>query len=235
MKKLIMTDLDCTLLTMDQDLYIRKYVEEIVKLFNDYGYDGKMVAKATMNASMMMLKNDGSRTNKDAFEAGFRSVIKDHADEIIDIFPQVYGDRYESIKSVTAVNPYAREIVDLMREKAKYVVVATQPMFPIEAVKKRLSWTNLSSDSFDHITVYDDSKFSKPNPKYYQEIMDRFEATAENTVMIGNDVNEDILPCKKLDVDTFLVLDGLINVQNHDTKDLRKGYYKDLIEYLKSL
>lgn len=235
MKKLIMTDLDCTLLTMNQDLYIKKYIEEIVKLFNDNGYDGKKIAKATMNASMMMLKNDGSRTNKDAFEESFKAVVGEHADKVIDIFPQVYGDRYENIKCITQVNPYAQEIVKLMREKAQFVVVATQPMFPKEAVIKRLSWTNLKADDFDYLTIYDESSYSKPNPAYYQEIMDRFSATPQDTLMIGNDVNEDILPCKKIGVDTFLVLDGLINVQNHDTKNLRQGNYQDLINYLKTL
>lgn len=235
MKKLIMTDLDCTLLTMNQDLYIKKYIEEIVKLFNDNGYDGKKIAKATMNASMMMLKNDGSRTNKDAFEESFKAVVGEHADKVIDIFPQVYGDRYENIKCITQVNPYAQEIVKLMREKAQYVVVATQPMFPKEAVIKRLSWTNLKADDFDYLTIYDESSYSKPNPAYYQEIMDRFSATPQDTLMIGNDVNEDILPCEKIGVGTFLVLDGLINVQNHNTKNLRQGYYQDLINYLKTL
>lgn len=235
MKKLIMTDLDCTLLTMNQDLYIKKYVEEIAKLFYEHGYDGRAIAKATMNASMMMIKNDGSRTNKDAFEEGFRAVIGENADKIIEIFPSVYGDRYDSIRSITKVNPYAQQMVELMREKAQFVVVATQPMFPIEAVQKRLSWTNLSADSFDYITIYDESKFSKPNPRYYLEIMDRFSAKPEETLMIGNDVNEDILPCEKIGVDTYLVLDGLINSHSHDTSKLRQGYYKDLIKYLKTI
>ena len=73
------------------------------------------------------------------------------------------------------------------------------------------------------------------NPNYYLEIMDRFSAKPEETLMIGNDVNEDILPCEKIGVDTFLVLDGVINAKNHDTTNIRQGYYKDLIEYLKSL
>lgn len=235
MKKLIMTDLDCTLLPMDQDMYIQMYVQEIAKLFYDYGYDGKEIAKATMKASTFMLRNDGSRKNSEAFEDGFRVIIGENAQTIIDIFPQVYGDRYDVIKSVTSVNPYAREIVDLMKEKAEFTVVATQPMFPIEAVAKRLSWTGLTPRMFDYVTVYNDSSFSKPDPRYYKEIMDRFSATAEETLMIGNDVNEDILPCKELGVDTFLITDGIINVQNHDISDIRKGTYTDLIEYLKSI
>ncbi len=235
MKKLIMTDLDCTLLPMDQDLYIQKYVNEVAKLFYEHGFDGKAIAKATMQASYMMAKNDGTRTNQATFEEAFAKLVGDKAKEAIDIFPQVYAERYDVIKEVTSVNPFAKDIVELMRKNAEYIVVATQPMFPLEAVKKRLSWTNLNADMFDYVTVYDESTFCKPNPLYYKEIMDKFGATKENTVMIGNDVNEDILPCKELGVETFLVLDGLINLQNHDISDMRQGDYLDLIKYLKSL
>lgn len=235
MKKLIMTDLDCTLLLMDQDAYINKYVNEIAKLFYEHGFDGKEIAKATMKASTAMILNNGSRTNKEAFEEAFKALVSENAEKALEIFPSVYGERYNSIKEVTSVNPYAQEIVSLMREKAEYVVVATQPMFPLEAVKKRLSWTNLKLEQFDDVTIYDTSTFSKPSAGYYKEIMDKFGATPSNTVMIGNDVNEDILPCEKLGVETFLVKDGLINAQNHDISNLRQGTYPQLIEYLKSL
>lgn len=235
MKKLIMTDLDCTLLPMDQDAYINKYVNEIAKLFYEHGFDGKEIAKATMKASYAMMKNDGKKTNKEAFEEAFKALVIDNAEKALEIFPEVYGDRYNCIKEVTSVNPDAKEIVSLMREKAEFIVVATQPMFPLEAVQKRLSWTNLEISLFDDITVYDTSTFSKPSCGYYEEIMKKFGAKPENTVMLGNDVNEDILPCEKLGVETFLLTDGLINVQNHDIEHLRKGNYPDLIEYLKSL
>lgn len=235
MKKLIMTDLDCTLLPMNQDAYIELYVKEIAKLFYENGYDGKFIAKATMQSSYMMAKNDGSKTNEEAFNLAFSSIVAEKAQEAIDIFPQVYGDRYDIIKTVTQVNLYANEIVKLMKEHSDYIVVATQPMFPLEAVKRRLSWTGLSSDMFDHITTYDNSTFCKPNPLYYKEIMDKFSATPQNTVMIGNDITEDILPCEKLGVETFLVEDGLINTIDYDISSLRKGSYPDLIEYLKTL
>lgn len=235
MKKLIMTDLDCTLLPMDQDAYIQIYVNAIAKLFYEHGFDGKKIAKATMQSAYAMGKNDGSRTNAEVFEEAFKTLAGENAQQAIDLFPSVYEEPYNAIKAVTRVNEHAGEIVKLMREKAEFVVVATQPMFPLEAVEKRLSWTNLSTDMFDDITVYDNCTFSKPSTGYYKEIMDKFGATAETTVMFGNDVNEDILPCKELGIETFLLTDGLINVKNHDISDLKKGNYLDMIEYLKSL
>lgn len=235
MVKLIMTDLDCTLLPMDQDAYINRYVNEIAKLFFEHGYDGKAIAKATMQASYAMAKNDGSRTNAQVFEQAFASLVGDDAQTIIDIFPQVYGDRYNVIKEIVTENKYANEIVGQMRAHAEHIVVATQPMFPIEAVRKRLGFIGLSTDMFDYVTVYDNSTFCKPHIGYYQEIMDRFSATPSETVMIGNDITEDILPCEKLGIRTFLVTDNIINAQNHDITKFRQGTYTDLIEFLKSL
>ncbi|MDO4747640.1 MAG: HAD family hydrolase [Eubacteriales bacterium] len=235
MKKLIMTDLDCTLLPMDQDLYIKMYVNEVAKLFCELGFDGKAIAKATMQASFMMATNDGTKTNEVAFNQAFSKIIGEKASELLDIFPQVYADRYEVIRESTTPNPYIKEIVGLMKEKAEHVVIATQPMFPIEAVERRLSWIGLSADMFDFVTTFDKCSYCKPNPMFYKEIMDRYGASAEDTVMFGNDVNEDILPCTEINVESFLVLDGLINAQNHDISNLNKGNYKDMIEYLRSL
>lgn len=235
MKKLIMTDLDCTLLPMDQDAYIQIYVNAIAKMFYEHGFDGKQIAKATMQSAYAMGKNDGSRKNAEVFEEAFKALVADRAQEAIDLFPSVYNEPYDAIKAVTRVNEHAEEIVKLMREKAEFVVVATQPMFPLEAVQKRLSWTNLSTDMFDDVTVYDNCTFSKPSTGYYKEIMEKFNATPENTVMFGNDVTEDILPCKELGVETFLLTDGLINTKNHDISTFRQGNYADMIEYLKSL
>ncbi|MBR2715295.1 MAG: HAD family hydrolase, partial [Ruminococcus sp.] len=217
------------------DQYIQLYVKEIAKLFYEHGFDGKAVAKATMQASYAMAKNDGKVTNSVAFEETFKALMGENAQKAIEIFPSVYADRYNSIKKATSGNPYSKEIVSLMREKADFIVVATQPMFPLEAVRKRLSWIGISDSAFDHVTVYDNSSYCKPNIGYYQEIMRKFSATPKDTLMIGNDVNEDILPCQKLGVDTFLLTDGLINVRNHDITDMRKGNYLDLIDYLKTL
>ncbi len=234
MKKLIMTDLDCTLLLMDQDKYIHIYLNQVAKLFYEHGFDGKEVAKATMQASYMMAKNDGTKTNAQAFEEAFVELVP-QGRQALEIFPQVYAQYYDPIKQITQANPYATQIVNLMREKAQNIVVATQPMFPIEAVEKRLSWTALDASMFDYVTTYDNSTFCKPSTGYYKEIMDKFGATPEETVMIGNDVNEDILPCKSLGVETFLVEDGLINIHNHDISNINKGNYPDLIKYLNTL
>ena len=49
------------------------------------------------------------------------------------------------------------------REKAEHAVIATMPMFPIEACNKRLSWVGLNASMFDLVTTCDHS-FRPVNP-----------------------------------------------------------------------
>ncbi|HBG17285.1 MAG TPA: HAD family hydrolase, partial [Firmicutes bacterium] len=50
----------------------------------------------------------------------------------------------------------------------------------------------------------------KPNPNYYREILDLLQAKAEECLMIGNDIEEDIV-ASVLGIKTCLVTDRLIS------------------------
>ena len=52
--------------------------------------------------------------------------------------------------------------------------------------------------------------FCKPNPAYYQEILELLGAKAEECLMIGNDVEEDMVAAT-LGIKTRLVTDLLIS------------------------
>lgn len=235
MKKLIMTDMDGTLLPLKQDEFIVKYFSEIARLFCEKGYDGKKIVKAIQAGSYKMFENDGTHTNEEVFMDTFSMAAQMDADAAMPIFDELYEHRFDLIKGDLAhKNPFIDEIVGLIREKSQYAVVATQPVFPITAAGVRLKWAGTDISRFDMVTSYDVSSYCKPNVGYYKEIMERFDAAPEETLMIGNDVAEDILPCKELGADTFLLTECLID-HGMDITNLRHGGYAELIEYLKTL
>jgi FMN phosphatase YigB (HAD superfamily) len=47
--------------------------------------------------------------------------------------------------------------------------------------------------------------FSKPNPRYYREILDKVGATPETTWMIGDDLENDIIPARSLGLKTWWI------------------------------
>ena len=84
---------------------------------------------------------------------------------------------------------------------------------------------------FDYITVYDNCSYSKPNLNYFQEICYFCGISPEESVMVGNDVDEDMCAAK-LGFDTFLVTDCLINRRNKSVSRYRRGSFEDFYHWL---
>ena len=233
--KLIMSDLDNTLLPIyTQDRFVEIWFRDITKIFRKHGLDPVRAANGVNQGVRAMLYNDSGRKNIDVF---YEEVEKISGYPRYMIEPptlEYYATTFANVYDITLPNPFAVRIAELMREKAEYAVVATMPVFTIEAVAMRMSWVGLTPEMFDHITTAPTSSFCKPDPRYFQEILDRFGVRPEQALMIGNDVREDMYPCKDLGIDTFLVLNHKIT-HGLPFDDFRQGTYEDLIAFLEAL
>ena len=70
--------------------------------------------------------------------------------------------------------------------------------------------------------------------KYYEDICNRLDLDPKDCIMIGNDVDEDMV-VKKLGMKFFLVTDCLINKNNKKIDADFVGTIKELIDNLDSL
>jgi chromatin segregation and condensation protein Rec8/ScpA/Scc1 (kleisin family) len=68
-------------------------------------------------------------------------------------FDAFYSKEFHAAKAFTTPTPKAAEAVALAKEKAGTVVLATNPFFPRVAVDARLSWTGITQEAFDRITL----------------------------------------------------------------------------------
>ena len=233
--KLIMSDLDNTLLPIyTQDRFVEIWFRDISTKFREYGLDPVQAVKGVNQGVRAMLYNEGGRKNIDVFYDEVEKISGYPRERIEPPTLDYYSTTFENVYDITLPNPYAVRIAELMKQKAAYTAVATMPIFTIEAVAMRMSWVGLSPDMFDHVTTADVSSYCKPNPCYFQEIMDRFGAKPEEALMIGNDVREDMQPCQSLGVDVFLVKDHMIT---HDLPydGYRQGGYEELVRFLEGL
>lgn len=87
---------------------------------------------------------------------------------------------------------------------------------------------------FRLITAYANSCHCKPNPAYYQDILDALGLSPENCLMVGNDANED-LAARTVGIPALLLTDCLINKVNRDISQLPHGSYPELLSYITSL
>ncbi len=230
----VLFDLDGTLLPMDQDEFVRSYFKLLAKKVAPLGYDPASLIDNIWAGTAAMVKNDGSRKNEEAFWAQFAKFYGDKVYDDIPVFDKFYSEEFNLAKDVCGFAPMAKKIVDGLRERGFEVVLATNPIFPPVATISRISWAGLSAESFSLITNYSNSSYCKPNPKYYQEILSKIGKAPEECLMVGNDVEEDMV-AQSLGMKVFLLTDCIINKKDRDVSVYPHGGFDDLAAYLQTI
>ena len=72
--KVVLFDLDGTLLPMDQEVFVKGYFMGIGAKLAPFGYEPKALIDAIWAGTIEMIKNDGRRTNEKAFWDYFASI-----------------------------------------------------------------------------------------------------------------------------------------------------------------
>ena len=73
--------------------------------------------------------------------------------------------------------------------------------------------------------------YCKPNLNYYKELLERLNLTPEECLMIGNDVDDDMI-VEKLGMKVFLLTDCLINKSGADISVYPHGSYDALDSFI---
>lgn len=235
MKKLIMCDLDNTLLpVITQERFVEIWFRDIAVKLIEHKLDPSRVLHAMNDGYRAMILNKGVKSNLDVFYDVTCELSGCTRAQLEPVMDDYYSTTFANVRDITRENPYAPEIARLIRAKSEYAVIATMPMFPIEACDARLRWVGLDAGMFDLVTTCDYSSYCKPDPRYFSQILEDFGVSAADALMIGNDVREDMEPCEKLGIDAFLVEDYLLD-HGRDYARFRRGFYPDLIDFLEAL
>ena len=236
MKKVILFDLDGTLLPMDQEKFTKAYFYTLVAKLAELGLpaqtdaDRKALANAIWSGTYAMMNNDGSMTNEERFFLDFSTIL----DKDISYFkPQLdgfYQNEFNRVSEVCGKNPLVPKIISKLKGRGYRLAVATNPLFPLRANEMRLKWAGLSLSDFEYCTCYENSCFCKPNLEYYRKILDVLGVSADECIMVGNDVRED-MAARELGMDVFLITDYIINVENRDIDEFPNGSWSDFEKF----
>jgi len=232
--KAVLFDLDGTLLPMDQDKFIGAYFKLLTTRLASIGYDPKKFGECLWKGVGAMVKNDGRCKNEEAFWTVFTYMFGEEAMKDKPFVDEFYREEFNQVSQVCGYTPFAKEIIEQVKESRKMVVLATNPLFPAMATENRMRWAGLSPEDFDYYTVYDNSHYCKPNLNYYLEILEKLELRPEECLMVGNDVSEDMI-VEELGMKVFLLTDCLINKDEVDISKYPHGSFRELSEYIKTL
>lgn len=233
--KAVLFDLDGTLLPMDQDLFVKAYFGALAKRLAPLGYEPEKLMKVLWGGVASMVKNDGHLWNEDVFWNFFTAAYGEASLKDKPYIDEFYKVEFNKVQKVCGYSDKAKQIIDLVKEKGRRPVLATNPLFPHTATENRMRWAGLTPEQFELYTTYENSHFCKPNPKYYLEILGKIGCTPEECIMVGNDVNEDMMPAKALGMQVFLLTDCLINKENVDISEIPNGGFENLRTYLEEM
>ena len=231
----VLFDLDGTLLPMDQDLFVKAYFKGLAYRLAPHGYDPQALIDSIWKGTAVMVRNDGSRTNEEAFWNYFASVFGEDARNDEPKFREFYETEFQNVQKVCGFTPAAREIIDLVKSLGLRTVLATNPIFPAIATESRMRWAGLDTTDFEYYTTYENSTCCKPNPAYYTEILNMLGLRPEECVMIGNDAIEDTAALKAGIPQVFLLTDCLLNKDGRDISAYPHGGVEELKAFIRSL
>lgn len=230
----ILYDLDGTLLPMDQDVFIKAYFSRLAKKLAPLGYESESLIKNIWLGTGAMIKNNGKVPNEEAFWNQFVEFYGKDVVNDIPVFDDFYRNEFQEAKSSCGYNQLASKTINNVKSMGYRVILATNPIFPRIATESRIRWAGLSPDDFEYITTYENSSYCKPNPKYYLEILKGLQLKPEECLMVGNDVNEDMI-AGELGMKVFLLTDCLINKDNKDISLYPNGGFNELMEFVETL
>jgi len=232
--KMVMFDLDGTLLPMDMDEFTSGYFKMLAAKAAPCGYELKSLVKAIWHGVAAMVKNDGHCKNEDAFWEDFVATFGDQAKKDKWIFDEFYANEFQDAKQFCGYNPKAAETVRWIKDKGLRTTLATNPLFPTVATQTRIRWTGLEPEEFEFFTTYENIGWCKPNLDYYREVLRRAGLKGEDCLMVGNDVGEDMVAAQ-LGMKVFLLTDCLINKSGEDISRYPNGSFDELQVYISEL
>jgi FMN phosphatase YigB (HAD superfamily) len=212
MIKAVLLDLDDTLLRLDAGPFVERYLvglaDLIVAAYPSLADASLPVDKAIKRATRATIGNlDPTRTNAQVFLQVVSELLDLPADEILALFETFYNGAYVRLSDMASPIPTARTLVARLLDMGLAVVIATNPVFPLKALWQRLAWAGLDTPHRPYalVTGADMMHFTKPHPHFYEEILARVGVEADEAIMVGDDLTNDMLPAAQAGLSTFLI------------------------------
>ena len=206
MLKAILFDLDNTLILFDEDRFYQGYFQRIESLFADILPADKFIDRL-ISATRAIVRNNGQMTNAEYFKDAFARGYENQRDELWRRFIHFYETEYDKLEvSITQPNHLHRTMDDIVGTGLK-LVLASNPIFPLNVQMKRLAWADLDHLPFALLTHIENMSFCKPRIEYYLEICQKIDLPPEACLMVGNDPLNDMI-AGKTGMKTYLTDDS---------------------------
>jgi len=239
----ILFDMDSTLNKIDEQAFSTTYFKMLhEKYFNEFDDQYFYETLTDITRKVMFSRLPRERTIK-TFMREMAKCYKRKQKKLYADFIEFYSTDYNTLEKYVKPAKYSKKAVQLCLEKGFDIVLATTPVFPEIAIRKRMAWSGLSDFDFKLVTHAENMFFCKPREEYYLEILKKLKLKPQNCLMVGNEFLADMVGPIKLGIPTFYVTDNshsdglFVSPELERFSKLRptfKGSLKDFVALLKN-
>ena len=235
MKLSFLVDLDNTLLINEMSDFLPVYLKSLSENFPQWKSD-EFIKQLKAATQAMIRKDLPESTLEQVFDQEFYPSLGIEKFAIETDLYYFYENKYDDLAYLTRRLPEAADMVEHAFSENWDVVVATNPIYPKVAVRKRLGWAGFSRQTlFKIISSFEEFHFAKPNPAYYAEILALLGCPDQPAVMIGDKLEEDILPASKLGITGYLVTDQPVAIPEPLDAPVEQGPLKNVLSWLSAV
>ncbi|HWI63083.1 MAG TPA: HAD family hydrolase [Symbiobacteriaceae bacterium] len=210
MLRTILFDLDGTLLPIDTDRFVGGYLKALSAHAGHLVPNGKLAEQVMLSTYEMIKDTNPERTNAEVFAADFFPKVGRSEEELMPVFTEFYLTKFPALRSTCPGLPgIGKAVVQTAVEQGYEIALATNPLFPREAIEERMRWVGIFDMPWRLVTTYEEMHACKPQPAYYREVLAKLGRAPGECLMVGNDFEEDGVAAK-LGIPTFFVTDHLI-------------------------
>jgi FMN phosphatase YigB (HAD superfamily) len=249
MLKAILFDLDNTLILFDESRFYQEYFRRIETRFADL-MPADIFRKRLISATHALLENNGEMINVEYFMNAFTEQSANQRHKLWNRFLNFYETEYDKIKMAIRLPNDLHETFHKIVRSGLKLVLASNPIFPLNIQMKRLAWAGLDHFHFDLVTHIENMSFCKPRIEYYLEICRKINELPQACLMVGNDPVNDMIAGSgglktyltddskdswrvTLDVSEDLLKDQILDIPEPDFKGPLSGVNLVIQQYAK--
>ncbi len=201
----LLLDLDGTLLSVNSDVFMPAYFQALTKHVANHVSPDVMLPALISGMNLMNESEDFSRTLEEVFDAEFYPRLGVAKDQLLEVINEFYDEVFPTLRKFTSPVTAAAPFIDWAIKQGYRLAVATDPLLPRKATYHRIRWAGLDPERFELISTFDQFHFSKTHPAYYAEVLGRMGWPDGPILMVGNDLERDIIPAQRLGLATYLI------------------------------
>jgi FMN phosphatase YigB (HAD superfamily) len=228
----LLLDLDDTLLNTNLDAFMPAYFMALSQHLANHTAPNTMLRALIAGVNLMDASEDPTRTLQEIFDSDFYPKLGVPKEAVAELLEDFYDHVFPTLAQHTEQRPKAVPLIEWALSRGYRIAIATDPLFPRKATYHRLRWAGFDPDQFELVSSFEHFHFTKMHPAYYAEVLGRLGWPEGPILMVGNDVDRDLIPAHRLGLKTFFVDGDSVSSPGFEAG---RGKLSDLRPWLESI